>query len=112
MRDSQRGYFIWDNYEYVLNYSSIANLKNNYKRDIRHPKYKFRHPKHKFRHPEYRFRHSKYKFRHPKYEFKLVRVPVFLSSQIIKLVVFQYFSVHRSSHWFALQYFAVHRLSN
>ena len=38
----------------------IANLKNNYRRDIRHPKYKFRHPKHKFRHAKYKFRHPKH----------------------------------------------------
>ena len=55
----------------------IANLKNNYKRDMmrseykfRHPKYKFRHPKYKFRRPKYKFRHPKYKFRHPKYKFR------------------------------------------
>ena len=48
----------------------VANLKNNYKRNIRHPKYKFRHPKYKFRYPKYMFRHPKYKFRHPKYKFR------------------------------------------
>ena len=49
----------------INTFGIIANLKNKYKRNIRHPKYKFRHPKYRFRHPKYKFRHPKYKFRHP-----------------------------------------------